>query len=186
MNEIWKVINFIPTTRTYEISSYGRLRRDAVLQSGTATGHGYWAYSIHNQRYLAHRLVALAFLPNPEGKRTVNHKDLNKSNNLVSNLEWATDLENIQHGRSFLGNYNAVGEKSAGARITEEQAIEILSLRGGEETTRSIGFRYGVSHVVVTNIWTGRTWRHLSRDNVPPTPKKLARDSVTGRIKRKT
>ena len=44
-----------------------------------------------------HRLLALQFLPNPENKRTVNHIDGDKQNNCLTNLEWATDSENIQH-----------------------------------------------------------------------------------------
>lgn len=51
----------------------------------------------YKRKYAIHRLLALHFLPNPENKRTVNHIDGNKLNNNLSNLEWATDAENIQH-----------------------------------------------------------------------------------------
>jgi hypothetical protein len=47
---------------------------------------------------LVHRIVAEAFLPNPDGLRFVNHKDSNRANNIVSNLEWVTSSENRKHG----------------------------------------------------------------------------------------
>lgn len=56
----------------------------------------YGANSIEKKTYV-HRMVAQAFVANPEGKRLVNHKDLNKGNNNSANLNWMTDSENTQH-----------------------------------------------------------------------------------------
>ena len=57
--------------------------------------------------YSVHKLVSLAFIPNPENKTTINHIDGNKRNNNVSNLEWATEKENQNHKwKNGLANYN--------------------------------------------------------------------------------
>jgi hypothetical protein len=58
----------------------------------------YKTLSLNGKNYSLHRIVALTFIPNPENKDTVNHKDGNKLNNAISNLEWLTNKENIQHG----------------------------------------------------------------------------------------
>ena len=61
------------------------------------SGSGYKRLSINNKTYLLHRLVAVTFLDNPENKEFVNHKDANKLNNSLDNLEWVTCFENNIH-----------------------------------------------------------------------------------------
>lgn len=65
--------------------------------------HGYWRVSVYctenkgTYTFLIHRLVATEYIPNPDGKTVVNHKDADKTNNKIENLEWMTAQENGQH-----------------------------------------------------------------------------------------
>lgn len=60
-------------------------------------GDGYRTVHLGKKFYRVHRLVAQTYLPNPENKKTVNHIDGDKTNNMLCNLEWATSSENMQH-----------------------------------------------------------------------------------------
>jgi len=100
--EIWKTLdNF----SKYEISSFGNIRNkttDNILKPNIKSG--YYGVNIRNDnnKYVSikmHRLVALNFVLNPENKATVNHKDHNKLNNKLDNLEWATTTEQNRHKR---------------------------------------------------------------------------------------
>ena len=64
---------------------------------------GYLNVKLEGKHHGVHRLVAEAFIPNPENKGDVNHKDGNKHHNHEANLEWATRKENINHGQFVLG-----------------------------------------------------------------------------------
>lgn len=96
----------IPNTQgRYYISSLGRVRGPGGVKTLKHNTSGYLATDIYEKgspsgkkrRYLVHRLVACAFIPNPYGKPEVNHKDGNKTNNQVENLEWCTKEENMRH-----------------------------------------------------------------------------------------
>lgn len=91
----------------YEVSNYGKVRRvgGAALQ-GNINSYGYRVVRLtRNGRpkdKKVHRLVALAFLPTIAGKNDVNHKDGDKLNNCVENLEWVTRGENNKHAATIL------------------------------------------------------------------------------------
>lgn len=95
--EIWKPIKGFEGL--YEISSMGNvksLRRGKTMK--TTLNRGYAYVGLHKDGFTrkckVHRLVAETFIPNPENKKDVNHKDYNRSNNNVENLEWMTRKEN--------------------------------------------------------------------------------------------
>lgn len=99
--EIWKDIDGF--SGYYEISSSGRVRniRTGRVLKPSVTDQGYTTVKLYRNNKAKeakiHRLVASAFIQNPENKPQVNHLDRNKRNNDVSNLEWSTNRENIDH-----------------------------------------------------------------------------------------
>ena len=103
------------------------------------TEKGYCRVTMRNDdgvyvKEAVHRLVAQAFIPNPESKPEVNHKDNLTQNNCTSNLEWCTHTENMNHA-AFQGRLNADKKK-----LTNEQISLICSSKVGSTTlARQLG-----------------------------------------------
>jgi hypothetical protein len=101
MNEIWKPI--LGFEGKYLISSYGNVF--SLNKGGSMYLHSKRGYKVVElylskgkyKKFLVHRLVAIAFIPNPENKPFINHIDNDGLNNDISNLEWCTPRENVHH-----------------------------------------------------------------------------------------
>ena len=105
--EIWKDIQGYEGL--YQVSNLGRVRslnykktKTVKILKLTSNTKGYLQLILHKNGEISsrkvHRLVAEAFIPNPDGLPQVNHKDENKQNNCVDNLEWCTNYYNAWYG----------------------------------------------------------------------------------------
>lgn len=100
-NKIWKDV--IDYEGYYSVSNYGDVysHKRNIYKKQPIRSHGYKTVQLFNdyksKSFLVHRIVAIAFLENLELKKQVNHKDSNKLNNHISNLEWVTHQENTIH-----------------------------------------------------------------------------------------
>lgn len=168
--EVWKSLNgVVENGDNYSVSTMGRVK---ITDSGRILKHnlntrGYHSVALSlnatKKRYRVHRLVAAAFIPNPDEKPQVNHKDGNKDNNCESNLEWATSSENIKH--AFATGLNDVkGENSCVNILTAKDVVEIKKLLRDGVVGKDIASKFGISRQSITQIKTGRQWSHIKVD----------------------
>jgi len=169
--EVWTDINGFENL--YRISSYGNVvscakkweangkpfSKDETVLKQFKNKWGYPMATLQKDGFArncsVHRLVAIAFIPNPENKPQVNHKDGDKTNNNKDNLEWATRCENMRHSWE-MGLHKSYdmpkGANSPRAKLTEVQAEEI---RNSPKSSRTLAKIYGVNSSSICLIKKG-------------------------------
>lgn len=185
MKEIWKDIEGYEDL--YQISNRGRARslsrymsipknnhskkhrkfhKGGILETNKPGNRGYAALALYynakmSKRIVVHRLVAKAFIPNPKDKPQINHKDGNKLNNHVNNLEWVTCSENHYHAYSMGFRSHLVGNNAPNNKLMEPQVLEIKKLKG-KYSGRIIGRMFNISQQHVSRIHSNQAWKHLA------------------------
>lgn len=176
--EIWKDI--LGYEDFYQISSLGRIRskqrafkrekyihiyKSKILYLVKQKNHDYLTIRLNNsiltKGYLVHRLVAIAFIPNPEKKKEVNHIDGNKRNNNMSNLEWCTAKENIRHSFKMGLHKSRIGSLNKNAKLSEIDVVNIKKMINSGIKNSKISGLFPVSAAAISNIKTGRIWSHI-------------------------
>lgn len=169
MKEIKKTIEDYPN---YLISNLGKVyslpnvsRSGIRVMKGSLDKDGYHVVTIRrdNKQFTLkiHRLVAKAFIKNLYNKPQINHIDENKSNNLVTNLEWVTGKENLTHSNTERW-LKMRGEGNKNAILGSEDIREIRRLYKQPGFSRKrLADMYGVSMSLIEKIYYRVSWKHI-------------------------
>lgn len=167
---------------SYDVSSLGRVRskkrivmvnyrngdniattfRGRILTlSSDRDGYKKVSFSVNgkNVRLSVHRLVAVAFLPNPGSKPQINHIDNNPENNRSRNLEWATPTENAQH--AIRAKRYKIGREHYRAKLNDSDIRSIRSRLGQGEMGTVLAREFGMSPSMISRIRLRKSWKHL-------------------------
>lgn len=176
MKEEWKDIKGYEGF--YQISNLGRVKslggwcgtvkRKEKIRSTSFTHDGYEKVRLIHQSkdktMRVHRLVADAFIPNPDNKDTVNHIDGNKKNNIVSNLEWVDRSEQMTHAYDLGLKTSRLGSYNSNAKLTDEEVKEIRKSYipySKEFGTVALAKKYGVTNRVIGLIVKNKAYKNI-------------------------
>ena len=139
MEEVWKSIDGYDGR--YEVSNLGRVRslefrnnqtafsRTKIMKA-TDNGHGYLIVSLREgggrKNHYVHRLVAEAFIPNPDNLPVIDHIDHNRSNNIVTNLQWMTQGDNVRRSRYLMSKAREKATTNTGEKYISRQSKDGL------------------------------------------------------------
>lgn len=169
-NELWEEIEYHGVI--YYVSNYGNIkgRRNKLLKQ-RINKDGYLVatlgYGENRSAEAIHRLVARAFIPKPneKDKFEVNHRDCNRTNNNVENLEWVTHKQNIQYSyeHNTIAQYVARdGVKNGRSTLDDKDILEIRRLYNEDNVSiAEIARKFNSKNSTISNIVHNQTWKHL-------------------------
>lgn len=175
MKERWKDIQGYEGL--YQISSFGNVRALCVEKYRGRFKHrrpekllclkkhrdGYLVVSLskNKQKYFqAHRLVAIAFIKNPENKPFVNHKNGIKNDNFYLNLEWCTSSENAIHSVKLGMTIPTKGEINGMSKLKDSQVKAIYL---SSKSHSMLSKKYNIARSSIWKIKTGIAWKHITK-----------------------
>lgn len=173
-NEVWKTI--VGWEGYYEVSNMGNVRsvdryvknphgtkslkRGKAMLPFTNRFKGRMATfnrtGNRNKKYQVHRLVAIAFIPNPNNLPEVNHLK-GRLDDRAESLEWSSQIDNIHHAIDN-GLNNQRGENHSNAKLKE---VDVLAIRNSKDTSKILSEKYGVKQVTIVAIRNRRIWKKL-------------------------
>lgn len=173
-NEIWKPVPGFETT--YKASSFGRIY-SLHTYNGMKPGlkkitlnpyRGYMYVDLFQHGYKGkttsvHRVIAKTFIPNPMNYPCVNHKDGNKLNNHISNLEWCTYKQNMEHAIKN-GLVNFVSGEKISKNLKEKDIHKIFSLKADRYTHEQISYILHIPVSTIAHIALHNNWKYIKID----------------------
>ena len=163
MKETWKDIKGYQGH--YQVSNLGNIRSikfdiKIIKQTKNTKGYLYVGLSKNGKvkRCSVHRLVAQIWIKNIKKRETVNHKDCNKTNNCISNLEWNSYSENELHSYRN-GKISTKGEKIWISKLNESLIRKIRALN--DLTQKQIANKFKVDQSLISRILSNKIWKHV-------------------------
>jgi len=180
MKEEWKDIKGYEGF--YQISNFGRSKRlykhtiakngvnmtfqEKILSNNGLDKDGYVLRVLTKDKkartFKSHRLVAQAFIPNPDNLPEVNHINGIKNDNRVDNLEWSSSRNNQLHSIYILKNKVLKGEEIGNSKLTKDLVLEMRELKKNTKITYTeMSEMYGVNRATIHLAVTGKNWKHI-------------------------
>ena len=154
---------WIDYNEKYEVSSDGHIRnkKSGRILHEFINKNGYLITQFDGKTRTVHRVVASVYLDNPNKCEDINHKDGNKRNNSVENLEWCTRSENMKHAYK-LGLKISKGEKNGNHKLSKEDVKHIVSIyKKGDAKygAKALAKKFNVAPQTICAVVSGQNWK---------------------------